>query len=54
MILSQVGPIDSNKLNHFSPVEPFPALPVSRSSKHEKLIIESAEALGVLQYAKGA
>ncbi|KAF2182319.1 cytochrome P450 [Zopfia rhizophila CBS 207.26] len=47
-----MGPIDSRILNHHSTDEPFPVKVTIRSTAHEKLILEEATRLGVLQFAE--
>ena len=48
----QAGPIESVRLRHNTPGEPFPVRVSPRSEAHEQLIVKEAERCEVLESAK--
>lgn len=48
----QAGPMESVRLGHNTPGEPFPIRVTVRSKAHEELILKEAEKCGVLESAK--
>ena len=52
LISPQAGPIDSVRLRHNTPGEPFPVRVTPRSKEHEELILKEANHCGVLESAE--